>query len=214
MEELKNGMNENTAAEETAMEQRPSTKYGRTAYQQQNGNQQYQQPNWQNQNPYNQPQYNAYTPYEEAKPEVKNIFAYISMVLVGLTVIVTFAVNVMLAEAYSIGNTLEEVINATLMILEQPAVLVLSTVSDLLFWATVVLLVLDIIQLHKAGKKIIGAVLFAIFLRPAYFIWRAHLLGQKKTAAIIYAVVFYMISFAQYYVILSASMDMVMRTMY
>lgn len=226
MEELKNeNVTEQTETEETVVEQRPSTKYGRTAYQQQMQEEQaaqgepVQNPYQQYQNQYNQDQYNqnaytAYTPYEEAASEVKNWQAYVLMVLVAITAVVNLVMNTMVAEAYNIGNTLEEVVDATLAISEQPIVLILSYASDLLFWATVVFLVLDIIQLHKAGKKITGAILFAIFLRPAYFIWRAHLLGQKKAPAIIFTVAVYLISIAQYGVLLSASMDMVMRTMY
>lgn len=231
MEELKDGnVMEQPAVEEPVIEQRPSTKYGRTAYQQllqeeqaaqydsqqstERPYQQYQQNGWQEQNPYSQQQYSTYTPYEEAKPEVKNLYIYILMVVIALTQMVSFAVNMMVSRAYSMGDTIEEVVDAMLLIAEEPSVLVLSTISDLLFWITVVFVTLDIIQLHKAGRKIGGAIAFAVLLRPAYFIWRAHLLGQKKVMPIIYAVVIYMVSFAQYFVLLSASMDMVMRTMY
>jgi len=218
MEELKkeNEM-EQPVAEEQVVEQRPSTKYGRTAYQQQMQEElavQEQQNDWQEQNPYNQQAYSAYTPYEEAKMEVKSTYVYILMAVIAITQIVSFAVNVIASRAYSMGETIEEIIDATLLIAQEPSMLILSTISDLLFWITVVFMVLDIIQLYKAGKKIGGAIAFAIFLRPAYFIWRAHLLGQKKTVPIVYAVIVYMVSFAQYFVLMSASMDMVMRTMY
>lgn len=222
MEEFKNENGTEQPTVEETVEQRPSTKYGRTAYQQQMQEeqpaserpyQQHQQNNWQEYNPQAQ-QYNAYTPYEEAKPEVKSWSAYVVMVLVALSTIVAFVVNMAASRAYSMGNTLEEIIDATLVISQEPLMLVLSTISDLLFWATVAFLVFDIIQLRKAGKKIGGAIAFAIFLRPAYFIWRAHLLGQKKVLPIIYTFAVYLISIVQYAVLLSASMEMVMRTMY
>lgn len=223
MEELKNeNVTEQAVLEESVIEQRPSTKYGRTAYQQQLKEEQAQveqetvQSNdyQQNQSPYNQQQQNAYSIYEEAKPAVKDIYTYLTMVLVVLSTIVTFIINMILSEAYSMGNTLQEVVDATIAISQEPKVLLLSTASDVLFWLTVVFLVLDIMQLSRAGKKIGGAIAFAIFLRPAYFIWRARLLGNKKTVPIIYAILVYMITFTQYYVLLSASIEMVMRTMY
>lgn len=194
----------------------PQNPYQQNANQQSNERpyQQYQQYQQSNQPQYEQPQYNAYTAYEEPKPEVKNVFAYILMALVALSVIVGFVVNVIVSQAYSMGNSLEEVVDATLVLSQQPTVLILSTITDVLFWITVALLVFDIIQLHKAGKKIGGAIAFAILLRPAYFIWRAHLLGQKKVMPIIYTIVVYLISFAQFAVLMSASMEMVMRTMY
>ena len=228
MEELKNeNVTEQPVAEEPVVEQRPSTKYGRTAYQQQ---MQEEQPQQEQQNAYEQEtvrpyqqyqqdsqsyqsQYSAYTPYEEQKPAVKNVLAYVLMVLVAVSMMIDLVASMMTANAFSMGDTLEEIMDATLLLAQEPAMLILSSVNDVLFWVTVGVLVFDIIQLHKAGKKIVGAILFAIFLRPAYFIWRAHLLGQKKAGAIIYTVVVYMVSFAQYYVALSASMDWVYRTM-
>jgi len=231
MDELKNeNVTEQQVNEEPVIEQRPSTKYGRTAYQQQLQEEQakaeqetvqnnyYQQnterPYQQYQNTNGQSQYQGYSIYEEAKPEIKPIYANLAMVLVVLSTIVAFVVSTLASKAYSMGDTLEEVLDATLAITQEPQMLLLSTISDVLFWLTVVFLVLDIMQLNKAGKKIGGAIAFAILLRPVYFIWRAHLLGNKKTFPIIYTVLVYMLSFAQYYVLLTASMEMVMRTMY
>lgn len=222
MEELKN---------ENVVEQRPSTKYGRTAYQQQLQEEQAAQAesqqnnaqSWEGlQNPYQKSEnmqsverpYQQYTAYQEVKPAVKKWPAHVLMVLVVLATMLSFAVNVFLSQAYSMGNTLEEVVDATIALSEEPTIMVLASISDLIFIVTVALLAIDIIQLRKAGKKTGGAIAFAILLRPAYFIWRAHLLGEKKVFPILYAVIVYMISIAQYYVLLSASMDMVMRTMY
>lgn len=244
MDELKNeNVTEQPVAEEPVVEQRPSTKYGRTAYQQQmqeeqaaqgqpqqnqyqywegpqnpyqqNANQQSnERPYQQYQAQYEQPQYNAYSVYEEVKPAVKNLYAYILMGLVAATNVVNLIYNTIASRAYSMGETIEEIVDATLVIAQEPTMVVLTTISDFLFWGTVAFFVLDIIQLHRAGKKIGGAIAFAILLRPAYFIWRAHLLGQKKLVPIIYTIVVYLISFAQFGVLMSASVDMVMRTMY
>ena len=226
MEDLKNenGM-EQTVVEEPVIEQRPSTKYGRTAYQQQmqeelaaqgklNDEDSYQQSNWQEQNSYSQQAYSAYTPYEREKPEVKKVFARVLMVVILLTQVLGIVFNTIASRAYSMGDTVEEIINALMLITQEPSMVILSVISDVLFWMTVAFMILDIIQLRNAGKKITGAILFAIFLRPAYFIWRAHLLEEKKVIPIIYAVVTYIIFITQYAVILFASMDMVMRTMY
>lgn len=219
MDELKK---ENVAGqsgmEEHTQEQRPSTKYGRTAYQQQmqeasqsdmplqQGNMEQKQNDWQ--------PYQTYTPYEEVKPQIKQTIAYILMALVAVSGIVDFIYNALLSRVYSMGDTMEEIIDATFSFSQEPVMLVLSTVKDILLWAIIVCLVLDIIKLRKAGKKITGAILFAIFLRPAYFIWRAHLLGQKKVLPIIYAVVVYILKAAEWGVIVAASMEMVMRTMF
>ncbi len=222
MEELKNeNVTEQPVVEEPVVEQRPSTKYGRTAYQQQlqeeqaaQGQSEPVQQNGYQQNaerPYQQ--YQQYTPYQEVLPEVKSWPAYVLMALVAIATVVNFVTNVFLSQAYTMGNNLEEVIDATLALSEHPTVLALSTLNDVIFIAMVACLVIDIMQLHKAGKKIGGAIAFAILLRPAYFIWRAHLLGQKKALPIIYAIVVYLVTIAQFGVLMSASMEMVMRTM-
>lgn len=209
MEELKNeNVTEQPVVEEPVVEQRPSTKYGRTAYQQQLQEEQAAQGQ---SDPVQQ--YQQYTPYQEVLPEVKSWPAYVLMALVAIATVVNFVTNVFLSQAYTMGNNLEEVIDATLALSEHPTVLALSTLNDVIFIAMVACLVIDIMQLHKAGKKIGGAIAFAILLRPAYFIWRAHLLGQKKALPIIYAIVVYLVTIAQFGVLMSASMEMVMRTM-
>lgn len=217
---------EETIKEEPAIEQRPSTKYGRTAYQQQlkeeqkaaqeaqinayqehvNAYQPYQESAWQNQS--------SYVTYEESKPAVRKTYAIVLMVLIAISGIIAFVSNVMAAEAYAMGDTLEEVMDAILVIASQPIYRMLTTISDTVFFAMVGFFIMDISQIRKAGKQTKGAILFAIFLRPAYFIWRAHLLGEKKTIPIIYMVIFYMITFAEIYIVMQGAMEMVMRTMY
>lgn len=216
-------MNQNN--EEVVTEQRPSTKYGRTAYQQQQqeelGNAAQEadvkepevEQNPYQTNPYQQNPYQEYTVYEEPKKEVKNIFANVLMILVALSSVINLVATIMVSEAYHLGESLEEVIDATLAISGQPLYTVLSTLGDFILIATIVLLVLDIIQIAKSGRKYTGAILFAIFLRPAYFIWRAHLLGQKKVVPIIYAVCVYLLGAIGVGVTMMAACEMVLRTM-
>ena len=228
MEELnKEELKEEIIKEEPVIEQRPSTKYGRTAYQQQlreeqeaaqkeaqinayqehvNAYEAYQQAAWEKQS--------AYASYEEPRPAVRKTYAAILMVLVAISGIIAFISNIMAAEAYAMGNTLEEVMDAILVIASQPEYRVLTTISDTLFFAMVAFFIMDISQIRKAGKKTKGAILFAVFLRPAYFVWRAHLLGEKKIIPIIYAIIFYLVTFAEIYIVMQGAMEMVMRTMY
>ena len=42
----------------------------------------------------------------------------------------------------------------------------------------------------KQHYKITGLILFAIFLNPGYYIWRAHILHRKKTVPVIYTVLY------------------------
>lgn len=225
MEELKNEYLKEQETEEPVIEQRPSTKYGRTAYQQQLKEEQekaakealeatggveyhqtYQQSSYQNQG--------FYTSYEEPQPALKKTYVTVLMVLIAISGVIAFISNVMAAEAYTMGDTLEEITDAILMIASQPVYQGLTMISDTVFFAMIAFFVLDISQLRRAGKNTRGAIFFAIFLRPAYFIWRAHLLGEKKTVPIIYMVIFYMVMFAEIYIVMQGAMEMVMRTMY
>lgn len=214
MEEMKNNQTEEV------IEQRPSTKYGRTAYQEQlrreqeanasaNDNKEasfqinYEQQQTE-QSSYTQ--YQDYTPYQEPKVEVKNLFAYILMVLVACSAIVNYVASMMTMDAF---NQIQSVdINAVLdVLMTSSGFTILSYVGDMLFWVSVVFFVLDIMALYKAGKKIVGAILFAIFLRPAYFIWRAHLLGRKKVAAVIYTVCYYAFCLIEYITIFTMAFE-------
>ena len=65
-----------------------------------------------------------------------------------------------------------------------------SMISMLLMIAMIIFLVLDIVSISKAGYKILGLVLFAIFLRPGYYIWRAYVLERKKAFPIVYTVAY------------------------
>lgn len=214
MEEMKNNQTEEV------IEQRPSTKYGRTAYQEQirreqeanvsaNDNKEasfqinYEQQQTE-QSSYTQ--YQDYTPYQEPKVEVKNLFAYILMVLVACSAIVNYVASMMTMDAFNQVQSVD--INVVLdVLMTSSGFAILSYVGDMLFWVSVVFFVLDIMALYKAGKKIVGAILFAIFLRPAYFIWRAHLLGRKKVAAVIYTVSYYVFCLIEYITIFTLAFE-------
>lgn len=56
--------------------------------------------------------------------------------------------------------------------------------------AFIVFVIIDIVKIHQQNYKITGLILFAIFLTPGYYIWRAYVLGRKKTFPIIYTVVY------------------------
>ena len=217
MEELKNeNVTEQPVVEETVVEQRPSTKYGRTAYQQQLQEEQAargQSEPVQNQTQQNGYQYQQYTPYQEVLPQVKNWPAYVAMVLVAIMGVLSIVGTVMGLEVYGQATSIDEMYALLGAVMETPGYEVLAFFTNVVSYATIALLILDIIQLYKAGKKIGGAIAFAILLRPAYFIWRAHLLGTKKTLPIIFAVCVYLLAFVDYGIAFAEAFEMIMRFM-
>lgn len=206
------------------VEQRPSSKYGRTAYQEQlrqeqllkeqEGTAQTYNDTISPQNDFQQnhayqtlyTQQQSYASYQEPKTEVKNLFAYILMILVACSAVVNYVASMMTIEAFNQVQSLDfnEVIA---VLIDSTGFTMLSYVGDMFFWVSVVLFVLDIMALHKAGKKIMGAILFAILLRPVYFIWRAHLLGQKKVVPVIYTVCYYAFCLIEYITIFTMAFE-------
>lgn len=198
----------------------PNQQYGSNPYGQPNqqyGSNPYQQPNQQyGGNQYQQPYWNQGAT-QPAHGTVKDIFCYIVLIATLLGTVTSYfslKFEIDIINAMSTTNMYSAIEDLT----SSPGYSVLSACANILTLATIVFVVLDIIQIQKANYKITGLILFAIFLRPAYWIWRAHVLGQKKTVPIIYAIVVYGIQFVQFIwafvQIYSAMWDIMMPLMY
>ena len=153
----------------------------------------YGQPNQQNpygqpnqQNPYGQPPY-MNNGYMQPHGEVKDIFCNILLVIMPLRIIISLIINI---ATFSAISDYKSLMNGSYASALGGAYTVLSIFSNLLFIAYIVFVILDIVGVSKAKYKITGLVLFAIFLNPGYYIWRAYVLGRKKTVPIIYTVVY------------------------
>ena len=158
----------------------------------------YRQPAFENtaygQSPYDRPTYGQ-PPYGQSPfaqpavthsvPAVKNAFLYIFMVLVPLKMLATYisAGSMMLAidASHFLDNTFME---AAMALPSTP----LDSVILWLRLLTFLFLILDVRELNKSGYPITGALLFGLFFRIGYFIWRAHLIGAKKAPAVVYTV--------------------------
>ena len=172
----------------------PNQPYGQPPYGQPNqpyGQPPYGQPN----QPYGQPPYGqpnqsyGQPPYgQPVYGEVRDIFCNILLVLMPLRIILATVSSVM---AFSGITDYESAMTGEyLTAMSGGMYAVLAMASNLLFIAYIILAILDIYNVNKAGYKITGLVLFAIFLNPGYYIWRAYVLGRKKTVPIIYTVVY------------------------
>ena len=148
-------------------------------------------PNQPNPNqPYGQPPYGQPNqPYgQPAYGEVRDIFCNILLVLMPLRVILAIVTSMM---GFSGITDYESMMTGEYFTAMSGGMFaVLAMASNLLFIAYIILAILDIYNVNKAGYKIVGLVLFAIFLNPGYYIWRAYVLGRKKTVPIIYTVAY------------------------
>lgn len=131
--------------------------------------------------PYNN---NGYMPQYGA---VKEVFCIILLVIMPLRTIITLIMNL---AAFSVMQDYESIVNGSYLRALGSGYTVLSIFSNLLFIAYIVFLILDIVGVNKAGYKVTGLVLFGIFLNQGYYIWRAYILGRKKTVPIIYTVAY------------------------
>lgn len=164
------------------------------------GNQQYGQQNQQygqyNQQygQYNQQPYMNNGYYEPQYGEVKDTFCNILLVVMVLRVILTMVMNIMTYtampqvsyESFLDGSYIQQMTIVT----ARPSYNVLSVLCNCLFIAFIVFIVLDIAAVRKANYKTMGLVLFAIFLTPGYYIWRAYILKRPKTVPVVYTVLY------------------------
>lgn len=164
----------------------------------------YGQPN----QPYANPPYGR--PAEKQKEPVSSVFAYILMALVAVSVII--GIFNYLA-VFDVMKKVPSFDYATIFRILQndPGYTGLALISQCVTIVTIIFLVLDIVKIYRANYKVTGLILFAIFLRPAYFIWRAYLLGKKKAFPIVFTVAAYGIPFIMVFYF---SYHMVMEIMY
>lgn len=157
-------------------------------------------PNYGNQQGYanqpgygNQPNYGNYANYgagyqngygnPQQRGAVKDIFCNILLVIMPLRVIIGF----FLLTAFTLDGTMS---GNYVRAISSGTYTALSMLSNLLFIAFIVFVVFDIVNINKANYKITGLILFAIFLNPGYYIWRAYVLGRKKTLPVVYTVLY------------------------
>lgn len=160
-------------------------------YGQQNNNQQnyydqsaYGQQGYNGQQYYNRPNY-AYNSYPYERGPVTDVFCYFLLVIFPLRYILAFfSVNTVFSsmDYYSIMNGMYTYTSASV------GSTLISVISYMLTIGMIAFLVMDIVKIHKQNYNILGLILFAIFLKPGYYLWRAHILGRKKTVPIIYTV--------------------------
>ncbi len=179
-------------------------------WQNQQGYNNYQQP-WQNQQGYNnyqQPYWNQ--PPVMQRPAVKDTFLYILMALTPLSFLVAFLI---VKDVFAVMDY-ESIMNGTYMqLVLSTQNTALSGLSSLLSIAIIVFSILDIVQVNKQNYPIIGLILFTIFCKPGYFLWRAHVLHRPKTQAVLYTVFLVAIYVAYFIWCLSMATNMVFQSM-
>lgn len=152
---------------------------------------------------YNGQQYaNPQAGYNSAKPvgePVNNIFCYILMALTAISAIIgIIAAKGLITNMFSSidFNAIagEDFMSMYSSMMESfasaPGYSAYSVLNSLLGFAIIAISIVDIVHVHKKGYPILGMILFTIFCKPGYFIWRAYVLKQKKTVPVLYTVAY------------------------
>lgn len=184
----------------------PNQPYGQQPYGQPNqpyGQQPYGQPNQPyGQQPYGQPN----QPYgQQPYGQVRDIFCNIVLVLLPLRLILSMIYTTVSFSGIDNNGMMDFSANG--------AVGILVILSNLLFVGYIIFVILDIIEINKAKYKITGLVLFAILFNLGYYIWRAYILGRKKTIPVIYTVCYVCLNIVSVVVITYSFMDIFIRMM-
>lgn len=150
------------------------------------------QPYGQPNEPYGQQSYMNNGYMQPPHGEVKDLFCIALLIVMPLRMIIGIISTVMTFA--SMGNvSYSSVMDGSYMdqiaaVTASPGYTMLSILSNVLFIAYVIFIIIDIVGIHKAGYKITGLILFGIFLSYGYYIWRAYILGRKKTGPVVYTV--------------------------
>lgn len=173
----------------------PNQQYGYNNQQNGYNNQGYGQIN----QPYGAPTYQQ--PYRNGlgiHTPVKDIFCNILLVIMPLRMIISIILTIM---AFSAIDGYDSILSGSYLTeIASGPYSILSMLSNLLMILYIVFVVLDVVAVNKGNYKILGLIMFAIFLNPGYYIWRAHILGRKKTIPTIYTVVYSILMFANFIV--------------
>lgn len=171
----------------------------------------------------NQPYANPQAGYQQAEaihPPVTNVFYYILMALTAVSTIVgiVFAINLISTTFSSINfdaamsqdfNSLYSSMMGTFASGSSAAYTIFTY---LLRFAILTFSIIDIVMVHKSGYPITGLILFTIFLKPGYFLWRAYVLKQKKTIPLLFTIA-YVAAYFVYFIWCFSFMTRMMSSM-
>lgn len=166
-------------------------------------------------NPYGNPYANSYQGvYEQTKAPVSNTFAIVLMAIFGLRCLLTLVQSWMIVDFIQYASDIYELeAMLTSISVNYPEYTAISLVISLASIAFYSFAIADIYKINKAGYKVTGLILFTILFPIGYFIWRAYLLKQKKTGAIIFTVIAGIFMMVEFAVIFGTVFQVVLQSM-
>lgn len=162
--------------------------------------------------PYANPQA-AYQQAQTAAQPVSNIFCYILMAITAISTIATIAVVISMLQSLFDGSITSSIDPGSLseegyasmyallldIMANTPAYSIYSVFNSVFRFGIIIVSIIDIVQVRQKGYPILGMVLFTIFFKPGYFIWRAHATKQKQLVPVLFTI-FYIFLYVVYFV--------------
>ncbi len=139
---------------------------------------------------YNQ---NTWTPQEQ-HGTVSDIFCYLLLIIMPLREIISMISSSSIFKSMTYDSIMD---GSYMNIMYSGKYVVFSLLSYALLAAFIIFVVIDIVKINKQNYKILGLILFAIFLKPGYYVWRAHLLKRKMAFPIVYTVFYSLLIIAE-----------------
>ena len=84
------------------------------------------------------------------------------------------------------------------LFMNSPTYSLYSVFNSVFRFAIIVISVIDIVLVRQKGYSILGLVLFTIFCKPGYFLWRAYVTKQKKLLPLLFTI-FYVLLYVGYF---------------
>ena len=159
---------------------------------------------------YGNPQYsqNNWTPQEHGP--VSDIFCYLLLIVMPLREIISMVATSSVFQAM----TYDSIMDGTYMnVMYNGSYVIFSLLNYALLAAFIIFVVIDIVKINKQNYKILGLILFAIFLKPGYYVWRAHLLKRKMAFPIVYTVLYALLIMAEIGFVMMQAFSLVMNVM-
>lgn len=161
---------------------------------------------------YGNPQYsqnNYWTPQEQHGP-VSDIFCYLLLIVMPLREIISMVATSSVFQAMTYDSIMD---GSYMNVMYNGSYVIFSLLNYALLAAFIIFVVIDIVKINKQNYKILGLILFAIFLKPGYYVWRAHLLKRKMAFPIVYTVLYALLIMAEIGFVMMQAFSLVMNVM-
>ena len=152
---------------------------------------------------------NNWTPQEQHGP-VSDIFCYLLLIVMPLREIISMVATSSVFQAMTYDSIMD---GSYMNVMYNGSYVIFSLLNYALLAAFIIFVVIDIVKINKQNYKILGLILFAIFLKPGYYVWRAHLLKRKMAFPIVYTVLYALLIMAEIGFVMMQAFSLVMNVM-